>query len=318
MAHTGKIRLHKYVSDALKQSGDYTHPEIQHNIEEYGVLVDESLIKNRLVWVFPGQVVEPHNWPQRPKGNFSEIQFLRETDEYAVIFKPYNVVVEPGAGHQNNNLLVWLKANRPNESYHLVHRLDKDTQGVMILAKTVEDKDFFQNQFRDREITKKYIAVVQGKVEQTYHADNYQSRDHLHPTRQLLFWDEKTAMDYDKLSRRAESIIRPLMVCEDLNQSIVEVQIKTGRMHQIRLVCESLGFALVADKVYHKTVLPTFVSAQNLHTYFTNVVRYLGSGDFSKKKVELFGENPFCLLSNYLKIQVKSGEWLEVVWKENV
>jgi hypothetical protein len=133
----------------------------------------------------------------------------------------------------------------------LVHRLDKDTQGLLLVAKNLESFHQLQDQFRSRNVVKKYLAVVDGIVDQKIHLENWQARSLSNPIEQKFFWSETDAFGYSKDARHAESIIEPLFVCKEYNQSIIQVQIKTGRMHQIRIQCLALGFPLSNDKAYN-------------------------------------------------------------------
>jgi 23S rRNA pseudouridine1911/1915/1917 synthase len=300
----------------LKEKGDFTAPEIQRNIETYGVDVDGIVTHNRLQWVYLGSDVQIVNWPERERGSFDQVEFLCQDQTYAVIYKPMNLVVEPGAGHKTNNLTTWIREKYPSSNFELVHRLDKDTQGIMLVAKGQENKEFFQDQFRSHSITKKYLAVVDGRVEQGYKAQHFQSRSHTHPTKQILFWDEVKALEYDERSRNAESFIRPICISDELNQTLIEIKIETGRMHQIRLLCEALGFPLVADKVYNRKPSVAFISSENVHTYFQTQIPQFSTSEFNNLKLNIFGDTEYCLLSNFLKITTPSEEVLDVQWKD--
>jgi 23S rRNA-/tRNA-specific pseudouridylate synthase len=144
----------------------------------------------------------------------------------------------------------------------LVHRLDKDTQGLLLVAKNLESFHKLQDQFRSRNVVKKYLAVVDGIVENTIHLENWQARSLSNPIEQKFFWTETDAFGYSKDARHAESIIQPLYVCNESNQSIIQIQIKTGRMHQIRIQCLALGFPLTNDKAYNS--LRNFVENSNI------------------------------------------------------
>jgi 23S rRNA pseudouridine1911/1915/1917 synthase len=312
----GKTRLYKAVIDYIKDKPeqDYTNPEVQRNIENFGVLVDGQIIKNRLEWFFPGQTISIPDWTKRDHGNFDEVQILEDTNDYILLFKPMGVVVQPGAGHQSQNLQKWLEEKYDQELF-LVHRLDKDTQGLLLVAKSQYSLDFFQNQFRNRSTTKKYLAIVEKAVDNLWIIENWQSRDKSNPTKQKLFWTEKEAMDYDPSYRYASSVIKPLCYSQHLDQTLVEVEIRTGRMHQIRLQCEALGFPLVSEKVYnaHRKA-PANVDTLISQPSETPILQ-LSVDAFRELKTRVFGNSDYCLLSNYLKLQKPNGEWLEVEYR---
>jgi 23S rRNA-/tRNA-specific pseudouridylate synthase len=331
MTITDKTRLHKVVSMVLKeqQNNDYTSPEIQRNIENYGVLVGNIMIKNRLHWVLPGQEIDLSSWPKREHGELGNIKILSEGEGYYLIFKPFGVVVQPGAGHQNDNLVSWLLENVKEQqtfdpeiypSRGLVHRIDKNTEGLLLVAKTVEDLKFFQSQFKARTVTKKYLCVVDGIVEKRYIIKGYQAKNVKLVRRQEWFWGEKEALEYDSKARFSESYIRPLVVCTETQKSLLEVEIRTGRMHQIRLHCQELGFPLSNDHLYNRS------SDGRKEKHFhgekefgvgwiswlsTSKPQELDKINFDEAQKTIFGEHEYCLLSNYLKLNLPNGQVLE-------
>jgi 23S rRNA-/tRNA-specific pseudouridylate synthase len=312
-----KTRLHKAVLDYLKGSleNDYTRPEIQRNIETYGVYIDTRLIHNRLEWVFNTEKIDISHWPKRTHGEFEQVKIILDEPEFLLIYKPVGVVVEAGAGHQIHNLTSWLE-NKYNKQIFLINRLDKDTQGLMLAAKSETAQKFFQDQFRNRTTVKKYLGVVDNSVDNLLIIDSWQSRDRANPIKQKFFWTQKEAFDYDENSRNASSIIKPLAYNQDLNKTLVEIEIKTGRMHQIRVQCEALGIPLVADKTYN-THPDLAKNTPGLEIQkMENEIPKLDSNAFKAVTKSVFGDTDYCLLSNYIKIQNLDGKWLEYEYKK--
>jgi RluA family pseudouridine synthase len=325
-----RIRLHKYVKEYLASinNTDYTSPEIQRNIENYGVSVDGVFYRNRLQWVYPHQTLIV-DWPARNHGDIEEIKILIDTQDYMVIFKPPGLVVQSGAGHQVINLVNWLLQNYPEQSDFdseiyptrgLVHRLDKLTQGILIVAKNMETLEFFQNQFRERKVIKKYLAVVDGVMINSVHIKNYQARSKSNPTKNIIIWDKEDALKYSDKSKFAESIFTPLFFSRESDKTLVEVQIFTGRMHQIRLQAQSLNHSLIADPKYPKIqagIPKEFIQITNdfetgiFRTEQDNIYN-LSKKEFEELQKSIFGEVEFCLLSNYIKLQSPKGEVIEI------
>lgn len=292
-----ETRLHKKIWDLVKQQElEYTKPEIQRNIEKYGVLIGDKMVFKRLEWVASFQKIDFDHWPQREAGNFKNIRIIRETEDYLVVFKPSNLVVQPGNGHIKDNLMTWLENKYPNQHFFLVHRLDKDTQGILLIAKNEQIQEFFQTQFKNREVVKKYLAVVDNSVDKLWTTTHFQARNPSNPLKQELFWEQNP----EESLKIAKTKIRPLFYCKEKNQTLIEVQIYTGRMHQIRLICETLGFPLVADKVYNKTKTLD-KKIQNLGVEIK--VSQLSKQEFDQLKIKIFGESNYCLLSNYLQLK---------------
>ncbi len=327
-----KIRLHKALTIQLKkyENFDYSKAEIQNNIAKYGVMVDGSLVFNRLQWVSELQTLSIRHWPARQKGNLEGIKVLEEDKDFLVIFKPPNLPVQPGTGHQRDNLLSWLLQHYPeqtellyqssffgdkrlskkivNPTAGIVHRLDKDAQGLLLVARSLHSLDFLQDQFRSRSITKKYLTIVTGILNQKIRIRAYQARSKRNPVRQILFWTQTEALKYDPQFRENNSIFRPVVTCKKSNQTLVEVQILTGRMHQIRLQAESIGYPISSDKIYNgiktipKKLLNQLTDDQNPVLQIEKIpdLQNLSQFDFEKLKQKIFGDVDFCLLSNEL------------------
>ncbi len=268
MTNPYQIRLHKLLTDFIRaQNLEFTNPEIQNNIEKFGVLVNGKMCFNRQEWFFGIPEIDISNWPVRPKGNFEKVQILLSTENLCLVFKPIGTVCQAGNGHLLDNLETFLNENLKNsQSQNLenklelenensqklfaAHRLDKDTQGLILFARNSENLEKLQSEFRKRLVVKKYLAIVDGIVEQNFHVNNWQVRDARNPICQKFFWKEKEAKEYEVMVKNAQSIIIPKVICAESEQTLIQVQILTGRMHQIRLQCQSLGFPLVNDPIY--------------------------------------------------------------------
>lgn len=328
MPKSPKIRLHKYLRDHLRvhENFEYSVPEISRNIARYGVQVDGVFTDNRLAWVLPGQKIT-YSWPQRESGDLTQIKVLQETTDHLLLYKPPGVVVQPGAGHQRVNLVNWLLANYPEQAGFsaqdyptrgLVHRLDKQTQGLLLVARTSEALQFFQDQFRARQVVKKYLAVVTGVWLEAVEIKNYQARSKAAPTKNKFFWNAQEALNYDLKARFAHSFFRPLFVSRESKNTLVEVQIMTGRMHQIRLQAQALNHALVGDPKYFAASKPLPASSSGGATFDSGWrgqpvedITHINGLEFRQLQTSIFGSSEFCLLSNYLALKDFGGETLE-------
>ena len=197
------------------------------------------------------------HWPTRPKGDLENIKIIFQNSDFLVVDKPVNAVSEPGAGHLLDNVLSYLSAQL-NQELFSVHRLDKNTSGYMIIAKSLESKNFLQDQFRSKKVIKEYLATLSGNFQNSIEISNYQARDKANLLRQKFFWHSPEALKYDSKARYSKSLFSPIGYNQDSNITLVKVKIFTGRMHQIRLQAESIGFPLMADPVYHQQELPAF------------------------------------------------------------
>lgn len=169
-----------------------------------------------------------------------------QSEQVLVIDKPAGLVVHPGAGHRNDTLASVLIHHYPvlaelgeEHRWGLVHRLDRDTSGLLLVGKTVAAHRDLQEQLKRRSIQRTYLALVQANVEPaTGTVEAPIGRDPEQPTRMTLRQD----------GRFARTHYRRLATWGDL--SLLEVILETGRTHQIRVHLSSIGAPLAGDKTY--------------------------------------------------------------------
>lgn len=202
------------------------------------------------------------------------IDILFEDEFLAVVNKPAGMVVHPGAGINSGtlaNAIAWhfkLKADETKTAEEscrvgIVHRLDKETSGLLVVAKSQEVQEKLSEQFRNRTVRKKYVALVHGVIEQ----DSGRIEAPIGRNRKL-----RTKMQVSAQGRYALSLWKVLRRYQ--NFTLVEVEIKTGRTHQIRVHMAYIGHPVVGDKLYNsgrdKTVAnPTLRNAiSQLNRFF--------------------------------------------------
>jgi 23S rRNA pseudouridine1911/1915/1917 synthase len=184
-----------------------------------------------------------------PQAEPIELDVLYEDDAIVVINKPPGMVVHPAKGHWSGTLAAALVhrfetlsavggAARPG----IVHRLDRDTSGVIAIAKTDAAHEALAAQFHDREVAKEYIAIVAGRPDRD--ADRVVAAIGPHPTHR-----EKMAIREDHAdSRPAETFFE--VVERFPGFALVRAKPKTGRTHQIRLHLMQLRTPVLCDKLY--------------------------------------------------------------------
>ncbi len=183
-----------------------------------------------------------------------KIDIIYENNDVIAIDKPAGVVAQSAPSSQNPSVTDFLKSHYPkisevgeNESrFGIVHRLDKDTSGIMIAAKNNASFEFLKKQFKDRLAQKTYIALVYGKIKPKEGIIDFKiGRSKTNPNTQ-------TAIDNKKKegikSREALTLYKTVKSFKDY--SLLEVQPKTGRMHQIRVHLKAIGYPVVGDKKY--------------------------------------------------------------------
>lgn len=191
-------------------------------------------------------------------GDFS-VPVLFCNDDYLIVAKPAGLVVYNPAGSDGPSLgeaiLDYVKQDTSDRA-GIVHRLDKDTSGVMVIARTAAAHDYFESIFAKRQVGKEYIALVHGHLKQP------RARLELPIKRSLKY---PTQMAIHPAGRPATTEYEVVKELE--SYSLVDVRIMTGRTHQIRVQFAHLGHPVVGDIVYGGRGRPAGLSRQFLHAH---------------------------------------------------
>lgn len=190
---------------------------------------------------------EEHSEILPEKIDFSRIY---EDENVIVVNKKQGMVVHPGAGTKKgtlaNALLFYLKEEKkedfPCERPYIVHRLDKDTSGVMISAKNAKTHAFLSRAFRLRRVKKDYIAVTKGRIKEKFGViDTVIDRDER---------NRKKFKAYEKGHRGKRALTLFHVIARYGEYSLVRLRLKTGRTHQIRVHLRHLHSPVLGDPLY--------------------------------------------------------------------
>jgi len=178
------------------------------------------------------------------------LDIVYEDDDLVVVNKPAGMVVHPGHGNYSGtliNALVYHFENLPKNSSNrpgLVHRLDKDTSGLLVVAKNDESMVHLSNQFAEKKSKREYIALVWGNViDDSGKIDNYIGRN---PKNRL----QNIVLDDDKIDNGKRAITNYEVLSRLNYVSLVKCNLETGRTHQIRVHMNHIGHTLFNDKRY--------------------------------------------------------------------
>ncbi len=215
-----------------------------------------------------GQKIVVHIPPTQSVGLLAEnipLDVIFENDDLIVVNKPAGMVVHPAAGHQSGTLVNAVMGYEPDiegiggeERPGVVHRLDKDTSGLIVMAKNERAHRWLQDQFRLRKVEKTYIALVDGRPPTpTGRVEAPIGRD---PNQR-----KKMAITSAAKGREAVSEYKTLESFP--RHTLLEFHPHTGRTHQIRVHCLFLGCPVVADAIYGQKKASLVLDRQFLHAF---------------------------------------------------
>ncbi|MBM7556045.1 RluA family pseudouridine synthase [Halanaerobacter jeridensis] len=254
-------RIDKFLAE---QFSDFSRSYIQKLIDEGNILINEEEVKKsytlKLNDVVQLNIPEAETIDLKPQN--IPLDIIYEDDDILVVNKQSDLVVHPAPGHPDGTLVNALLYHCDNlagisgvKRPGIVHRLDKDTTGALVAAKTDKAQQSLSQQFKERKTKKIYWALVEGHVKhQKAKIDAAVGRD---PK------DRKKMAVTSKNSKKAISKFEVIDYYDDY--TLVEVELITGRTHQIRVHFDYIGHPVVGDNLYGFNKSNLDVDRQMLH-----------------------------------------------------
>ena len=263
-------RLDKFLVGLLQE---FSRSRIQGLIANGFVDVDGHAAKKAGQSLESGSTVTVRIPPPVPTDLIAEdipLDILFENDDLIVVNKPAGMVVHPAVGHLSGTLVNAILGYDPDiegiggeERPGVVHRLDKETSGLILLAKNERAHRWLQDQFRLRKVDKTYLALVDGKPPTpSGRVEAYIGRDPSHRKRMAIVPE----------SRGREAISEYKTLEEFQGFTLLEFHPLTGRTHQIRLHCAFLKCSIVGDEVYGRKKSSVKITRHFLHAYRLKII----------------------------------------------
>jgi len=258
-------RLDKFLADHLE---NLTRSRIQNLIKNGQVVVDGIVAVKSGLMLKNSQIVQVHIPAAVPGSLIAEdlkLDVLFENNDLLVVNKPAGMVVHPSHGHASGTLVNAVLSHAPDLEGiggeirpGVIHRLDKDTSGLILIAKNERALQWFQDQFRKRKVRKEYLALgdgrpptPSGRIETSIGRDPSQRKK----------------MAVVPSSRGREAITEYKTLKSFAHHTLLSVHILTGRTHQIRLHLAFLGCPVAGDSIYGHRKVTIPLKRQFLHAY---------------------------------------------------
>ena len=239
-------RLDKALQEALEQPRN----QVEHFIKEVGVTVDGKQIHKTGFKLKGGETIEM-TFPQMEVSTPEEIDFdieiIYEDDDVLVLNKPPFLIVHPAASVKEPTLVDWLKHRgitlstiSGEERNGIVHRIDKETSGAIIIAKNNEAHQALSKQLEDKSMGRYYLAIIDIPLKEDLIVHKPIARHHKH----------RIKMSVNPNGRDSKSAFCKLALSTKSGYELIAAKLFTGRTHQIRVHLESLSRHILADTLY--------------------------------------------------------------------
>ena len=239
---------HRFDQALAELFPDFSRSRLTVMVKDGAIMLDGRLAQPKTK-LLGGETIEARLTARAEESAFQPedvaLQVLHEDDALIVLDKPAGLVVHPAAGNWSGTLLNGLLFRNPAVSHlpraGIVHRLDKDTSGVMVAAKTEAAQTSLVRQLQARTMKRIYVALVRGKLTKDGSVATPIGRHPHHRTRMAVVKEHeagKPAVTHYRVLERFTF------------HTLVECRLETGRTHQIRVHMQSIGYPLEGDTVY--------------------------------------------------------------------
>lgn len=265
-------RLDKFLASQI----DASRNQIEQLIKKEYIKVDGKIVNKTGLKLKENQSIDVH-FPQSELNSIKDIEFVQESlkdknvqiiyedADILVINKPYNLTVHDAPSVKDATLVDWLKLNNISlstlsgeERHGIVHRLDKGTSGVMVVAKTNEAHVELSKQLEDKSMGRYYLAIVDTPLKDNLIINKSIARSQ----------NNRLKMSIDENGRNAKSAFLKIALSNKENFELIGAKLFTGRTHQIRVHLSSINRHILGDNLYGFKGELNKINRFYLHAYY--------------------------------------------------
>ena len=258
-----EIRIDKYISDHLQI---LTRSQLKARDAKVFINGKEAKLSKT---VKDGDSIDIE-YDSAPETNIKpekiDLDIIYEDENVAVINKPQGMVVHPAAGNPSGTLAnaflyyfgdTDFEKDEDDTRPGIVHRLDKDTSGVIITAKNSAAHEFLSQQFRDKKVEKKYLAVVKGRM-----------RSRVGAIEANLLRDRNNRKKFSVVTGKGKEALTRFRVLKEFEDTtLLSLEPETGRTHQLRVHMQHYGCPIIGDPIYSRKIVKYGDLTMMLHAY---------------------------------------------------
>jgi len=249
-------RVDKFLSKELNVSRNQIESLIKHSLVKVNSkIIQKGGVKLKIGDIIEVEIKEAKKQKEKYEVNF-DIPILYEDDDLLVINKPPGIVVHPAPSVKEATVVDWLKTKNISlstiageERYGIVHRIDKETSGALLIAKNNKTHEFLSNQLKDKTMGRYYFMLLNEPLKEAKCVDKEIARN---PKNRLK-------MAYVKNGKSAKTLFVPVY------ENLTAAKLFTGRTHQIRVHLTTIGRYILGDELYGKKTQN--ISRVMLHAY---------------------------------------------------
>lgn len=264
-----EVKSNDDIINYLVSNTDYSKSKVKSLFKYKNVLVNNKVISKLPFNVKCNDIIEI-NLEKRQDLSF---EIIYEDNDIIVVNKKSGILTVSGMSGEVNTLYRQVREylNKKKEQVFIVNRLDRETSGIVMFAKSERVKMMYQNSWNDLVTKRGYIAVVEGKINKDGRIEN------------LLYEEDNTFVHSSKIGKKA--ITNYYVIRSNNKYALLDINIETGRKNQIRVHMSELGHPIVGDKKYGSKIDP--IKRMCLHAYILELINPI-----TRKKMVFKSEYP--------------------------